>query len=159
MAISVNCCSLTSKDGTALHSISFNISPFTLVLEVLIMLFNVVSENKILSHPASVDSIPSSANQEDHVSMGTIAAVKCRKILDNAFRVVATEILAACQAIDFRKEEKLGEGTSLAYNKIRENINFIEKDVIMYKELDKCLEIIKKDSFIDIFEVENSLFL
>ncbi len=117
---------------------------------------SLVSENKILAHPASVDSIPSSANQEDHVSMGTIAAVKCRKILDNTFRVLATEILAACQAIDFRKEEKLGEGTYLAYNKIREYIRFIEKDVIMYKELDKCLDIIKKDSFVDILAQINT---
>ncbi|WP_426349478.1 histidine ammonia-lyase [Alloiococcus sp. CFN-8] len=110
---------------------------------------SLVSENKILAHPASVDSIPSSANQEDHVSMGTIAAVKSRKILDNAFRVIATEIFAACQAIDFRKEERLGEGTCIAYNKIRENVKFIDKDVIMYKEIDKCFEIIKQDSFID----------
>ncbi len=118
---------------------------------------SLVSENKILAHPASVDSIPSSANQEDHVSMGTIAAVKCRKILENTYRVVATEILAACQAIDFRKEERLGYGTSIAYNKIRENIKFIDKDVIMYKEIDKCLEIIQEDSFIDFINADNTM--
>lgn len=61
-----------------------------------------VSENKILAHPASVDSIPSSANQEDHVSMGTIAARKAREILENTRKVLAMELFAACQAIDLR---------------------------------------------------------
>lgn len=75
-----------------------------------------VSENKVLAHPASVDSIPSSANQEDLVSMGTIAARKARDIIQNATRVVATELMAACQAIDFRagKGFKLGKGTAEA---------------------------------------------
>ena len=61
-----------------------------------------VSENKVLAHPASVDSIPTSANQEDHVSMGTIAARKATSILDNAENVLAIEFLTAAQAIDFR---------------------------------------------------------
>lgn len=61
-----------------------------------------VSENKVLAHPACVDSIPTSANQEDHVSMGTIAARKARTILDNATRVLAIELLLACQALDLR---------------------------------------------------------
>lgn len=63
---------------------------------------SLVSENKVLSHPASVDSIPSSANQEDHVSMGTIASRHARDILDNARKVLAMEILASAQAIDLR---------------------------------------------------------
>ncbi len=113
---------------------------------------SLVSENKILAHPASVDSIPSSANQEDHVSMGTIAAVKSRRILDNVYRVIATEILASCQAIDFREELKLGQGTAIAYNIIRENNKFIEKDTIMYKEIDKCLEAIKSEKFLNSIE-------
>ena len=108
-----------------------------------------VSENKILAHPASVDSIPSSANQEDHVSMGTIAAVKSRRILENAFRVLATEILAACQAIDFREKKSLGKGTDIAYNRIRKEIEFIEKDTIMYKVLDSCQRIIKEADFLE----------
>ena len=72
---------------------------------------SLVSENKVLAHPASVDSIPSSANQEDHVSMGTIAARKAREILQNTKKVIAMEILAACQAIDLRGNKKLGKGT------------------------------------------------
>ncbi|MBK5240539.1 histidine ammonia-lyase [Clostridium sp.] len=102
-----------------------------------------VSENKILAHPASVDSIPSSANQEDHVSMGTIAARKGRDIIENVQRVLATEIMAACQAIDFRVGYTLGVGTKQAYEVVRENIKFIEKDVIMYVELDKVTKLIQ----------------
>ncbi|GAA0124102.1 histidine ammonia-lyase [Clostridium sp. ATCC 25772] len=102
-----------------------------------------VSENKVLAHPASVDSIPSSANQEDHVSMGTIAARKARDILKNAERVLATELLASCQAIDFRNDLNLGKGTKACYDTIRKNVEFIENDVVMYKELDKVLDLIK----------------
>ena len=72
-----------------------------------------VSENKILAHPASVDSIPSSANQEDHVSMGTIAARKAREILENTRKVLAMELFAACQAIDLRGKKVLGKGTEI----------------------------------------------
>ncbi len=102
-----------------------------------------VSENKILAHPASVDSIPSSANQEDHVSMGTIAARKARDIIRNAERVVATEILAACQAIDFREDYTLGKGTKVAYESVRNAVNFIENDVVMYKEIDKVTDLLR----------------
>lgn len=101
-----------------------------------------VSENKILAHPASVDSIPSSANQEDHVSMGTIAARKGRDIIENVQRVLATEIMAACQAIDFREGYTLGVGTKEAYTIVRENVQFMEKDIVMYPELDKITDLI-----------------
>lgn len=116
-----------------------------------------VSENKILAHPASVDSIPSSANQEDHVSMGTIAARKSREILENVKRVVATEIMAACQAIDFREGLTLGEGTKEAYMEVRKVINFIEKDLIMYKELDKSTELINSGKLLKAVEVKVKL--
>ncbi|URZ02262.1 histidine ammonia-lyase [Clostridium felsineum] len=108
-----------------------------------------VSENKVLAHPASVDSIPSSANQEDHVSMGTIAARKARQILENAKRVLATELMAACQAVDFREGFKLGEGTSKAYNAVRKNVEFIDKDIVMYSELDKVTEMISKGEVVN----------
>lgn len=111
-----------------------------------------VSENKVLAHPASVDSIPSSANQEDHVSMGTIAARKCLSIVENVKRVVATEIMAACQAIDFRDNMKLGKGTSEAYKLIREHICFIEEDKVMYRELDKCTQLINNSSLLNSVE-------
>lgn len=108
-----------------------------------------VSENKILAHPASVDSIPSSANQEDHVSMGTIAARKGRDIIENVQRVLATEIMAACQAIDFREGYTLGVGTKQAYEVVRENVEFIEKDVVMYVELDKVTKLIQDGSIVE----------
>ncbi|AKA70775.1 histidine ammonia-lyase [Clostridium scatologenes] len=101
-----------------------------------------VSENKVLAHPASVDSIPSSANQEDHVSMGTIAARKSLEIVNNVTRVLATELMAACQAIDFRDGLKLGKGTQEVYNIVRSKVGFIEEDTVMYKELDKCEELL-----------------
>lgn len=103
---------------------------------------SLVSENKVLCHPACVDSISSSANQEDHVSMGTIAAVKSREVVNNAKRVLATELLAACQAIDFRDGLKLGIGTQAAYDVIRQSANFLTEDVVMYKEIDKTENLI-----------------
>lgn len=111
-----------------------------------------VSENKILAHPASVDSIPSSANQEDHVSMGTIAARKARDIIRNVERVLSTEILAACQAIDFRSNYTLGAGTSIVYKKVREIVKFIENDVVMYKEIDKITNIVRSGELVEAVE-------
>lgn len=113
---------------------------------------SLVSENKVLAHPASVDSIPSSANQEDHVSMGTIAARKAKEIMENTRNVLAMEILGAVQAIDLRGKKKLGIGTEAAYNLVRNHINFIEEDIVMYKEINKCDEIIKKNLIVEAVE-------
>ena len=113
---------------------------------------SLVSENKVLAHPASVDSIPSSANQEDHVSMGTIAARKAKEIMENTRNVLAMEILGAVQAIDLRGKKKLGIGTEAAYNIFRSHINFIEEDIVMYKEINKCDEIIKKNLIVEAVE-------
>lgn len=113
-----------------------------------------VSENKILAHPASVDSIPSSANQEDHVSMGTIAARKAREILDNTRKVLAMELLTACQAIDLRGKKGLGKGTEIAYNIVRDHLATIEEDKIMYKEMNTCEEIIKSNRILDEIEIK-----
>jgi len=110
---------------------------------------SLVSENKILAHPASVDSIPSSANQEDHVSMGTIAARKSREILNNSRKVLAMELLAACQAIDLRGKKTLGKGTEVAYNIIRECIPEVEEDRVMYKDINTCEDIIKSNEILN----------
>lgn len=110
---------------------------------------SLVSENKILAHPASVDSIPSSANQEDHVSMGTIAARKAKEILGNVRKVLAMEIFAACQAIDLRGNKGLGKGTNIAYNIIRDSIKLIEDDRVMYIDINKCEEIIKSEIIVN----------
>lgn len=109
---------------------------------------SLVSENKVLAHPASVDSIPSSANQEDHVSMGTIAARKAREILNNARKVIAMEILTACQGIDLRGNKGLGKGTNEAYNIIREEIPVLARDRELYLDINACEDIISSDKFV-----------
>jgi histidine ammonia-lyase len=105
-----------------------------------------VSENKVLSHPACVDSIPTSANKEDHVSMGTISARKCREILDNVEHIIAVELLCAAQALDLLaadKPYKPGEGTREAYNVIRENISYLEKDRVLSKDIEIMVSLIR----------------
>lgn len=104
---------------------------------------SIVSENKVLAHPASVDSIPSSANQEDHVSMGTTAARKARVILDNVQKVLGIEAFAASQAISLRGDVKLGKGTSEAYKIIRKEVPPVDEDRIMYTEMNKLDRMVK----------------
>ncbi len=87
-----------------------------------------VSENKVLVHPASADSIPTSANQEDHVSMGTIAARQAREILDNVCNVLAIEMLAAAQGIDFLAPLTPGDGTAKAHQTIRSVVPHLNED-------------------------------
>ena len=116
---------------------------------------SLVSENKVLAHPASVDSIPSSANQEDHVSMGTIAARKARDIMENARKVIAMEILSATQAIDLRGKKSLGIGTEAAYSVVREHTSFVDKDRIMYIDINTIEDVIKKNLLVE--AVENAL--
>ena len=106
---------------------------------------SLVSENKVLAHPASVDSIPSSANQEDHVSMGTIAARKAGEILKNARKVIAMEILSACQGIDLKKVNKnLGLGTEKAYTAVREIVSYYDKDRVMNIDINAVETLIEK---------------
>ena len=107
---------------------------------------SLVSENKVNAHPASVDSIPSSANQEDHVSMGTTAARKALAILENAQRVLGIELMAATQGISFRGEEKMSPVTRKIFAHVRKQIPFVEQDMIMYPELNKAYEMIKDES-------------
>ena len=97
---------------------------------------SLVSENKILSHPASVDSIPTSANKEDHVSMGCIAARKCKQVLFNSGNVIAIELLCAAQAIDLFTNLKAGAGTIEAYREIRKHISHLEQDRILSEDIE-----------------------
>jgi histidine ammonia-lyase len=94
-----------------------------------------VSENKVLCHPASVDSIPTSANKEDHVSMGTIAARQCREVLTNTEEVIAIELLCAAQALDLFTNLKPGEGTLEAYRVIRRVIPHLDTDRILATDI------------------------
>ncbi len=94
-----------------------------------------VSENKVLCHPAGIDSIPTSANKEDHVSMGTISARKCREIVKNTEDVIAIELLCAAQALDLFTNMKPGEGSLAAYQAIRKTVSHLDKDRIIASDI------------------------
>ena len=104
------------------------------------------SENKMLVHPASADTIPTSANWEDHVSNGPIAGRRARQIIDNVGRIVAIELLAASQGIDFRRKRmpdaRLGAGTAAAYERVRRGVPFIEADEVMYTHMDAVYDLL-----------------
>lgn len=106
-----------------------------------------VSENKILAHPAVVDSIPTCANIEDHVSMGTISARKTREVIDNVKHVLAIELLTSCQAIDFRLQEgySLAGGTDKIYKKIRKTVPFFDADCEYTPYIKKIVEMIEEE--------------
>lgn len=110
---------------------------------------SIVSENKVLAHPASVDSIPTSANQEDHNSMGSIAARKCFKIMQNLEKVLAIELLAAAQALEFLQPLKAGEGTSIAYNIIRKHVEPMHTDRYLHADLSKVIALVENDEIIN----------
>lgn len=115
---------------------------------------SMVSENKIYDHPASVDSIPSSGNQEDHVSMGTTAARTAAMVLDNTQKVIGIELASAAQAIWLRGDyaEKLAPATKAAYDYIRTLSDPIDEDVIMHDELVKFDEMIKNNAIVEAVE-------
>ena len=96
-----------------------------------------VSENKVLAHPASVDSIPTSANQEDHVSMGTIAARQANEIVQNGYQVAAIELMCAAQGADLRAPLTLGRGTTAAHAFIRSVIPTLSCDRVLYTDLEQ----------------------
>ena len=101
-----------------------------------------VSENKVLAHPASVDSIPTSAGQEDHVSMGAHGARQLRQILDNAQAVVATELLCAAQALDFQTL-RAGQGVQAAYEHLRLSVAHLDADRYYRPDLLRVLELVR----------------
>ena len=103
-----------------------------------------VSENKILCHPASVDSIPTSLGQEDHVSMGSISAIKLLAVLGNVERVLAVELLTAAQALDFRAPLKPGHGVLVAHRLLRELISHANQDYEVRNDLDTCAELLRR---------------
>jgi histidine ammonia-lyase len=117
-----------------------------------------VSENKVLSHPASVDSIPTSANQEDHVSMGTIAAFKCCEIIKNVRNVLAIELMCAAQGLDFIQPAP-GDGVKEAYRIIRELVPTLTHDRIMAYDLEKTVDLISRDTLIQAVEKKTGSLL
>ncbi len=112
----------------------------------------IVSENKVLAHPSVVDSIPTSANQEDHVSMGGYSARKGRQILDNTNRVIAVEMVNAAQGMDFRAPLKPGKGSGAAFKEFRRHVPFYEKDQFMQPLLLKSLELVENGTVVKAVE-------
>ncbi|HHZ04062.1 HAL/PAL/TAL family ammonia-lyase, partial [Acetomicrobium hydrogeniformans] len=113
-----------------------------------------VSENKVLAHPSSVDSIPTSANQEDHVSMGAYAARKAQTILSNAQKVIAIEILTAAQALEFSAPLKPGKGVYKAFQAIRERTPFLDEDIFMAPLIEEVLSLVKSGEIVREVEEE-----
>jgi histidine ammonia-lyase len=106
------------------------------------------TENKILAHPASVDTIPSSANVEDHVSMGATAALKLRQVRENLELILSIELLCAAQGIDLRRKRlksdlRLGAGTKGIYESIRKNVPFIESDLYLKTYIDAAADFVR----------------
>lgn len=113
---------------------------------------SLVSENKVLVHPASADSIPTSANQEDHVSMGTIAARQAREILDNVLYILSIECLAAAQGIDFLTPLTPGAGTGAAHRVIRKVVPHLEEDRIPAPDIENIYGLIADGSLVKAVE-------
>lgn len=111
------------------------------------------TESKILAHPASVDTIPTSANVEDHVSMGVTAALKARNINKNVERILAIELMSATQGIDLRRDRmpdaQHGQGTQPIYDLIREHVPFIENDTVLYPYLDATRSLVRSGQVAD----------
>jgi histidine ammonia-lyase len=96
---------------------------------------SIVSENKTLAHPASVDTIPTSADKEDHVSMGAWASRKCLMIIHNARRVLSMEMLAACQGVDLLRPLKSTKPLEKIHAQVREVIPYFEEDAPFYEAI------------------------
>ncbi len=108
-----------------------------------------VSENKVLSHPASVDSIPTSLGQEDHVSMGSISALKLLRVLENTETVLALELIAAAQALDYRMPLLPGKGVRRAHELVRRFIPHVEEDRLWTEDIHRALELIRSGALLE----------
>jgi histidine ammonia-lyase len=107
-----------------------------------------VSDNKTLAHPDSVDSIPSSANQEDHVSMGANAARHTLEILENLSHIVAIELLTAAQAVDLREAgpDGLAPLTRTVHDKIRSRVKFLEHDRALTPDIEAVVDLVRSNA-------------
>jgi histidine ammonia-lyase len=114
---------------------------------------SLIVEQRILSTPASIQSIPAAADQEDFVSMGMNTALKNAQILDNAYGIIGIELMAAAQALDFR-EFTFGKGVQKAKEIIREHIEFLDIDRPLYKDHTLMKELVKKGIILDAIEAE-----
>jgi histidine ammonia-lyase len=108
---------------------------------------SLVSENKVLAHPSSVDSIPTSAGQEDHVSMGTTSARHARMILHNVQQVLSIELLCAAQGMDFC-DETPAAGTAAAHDRIRCDIPHLSSDRLLYPDIEAAHDLVASDQVV-----------
>merc|ERR1719284_1530776 len=104
---------------------------------------SLVSENKVLAHPASVDSISTSASKEDHVSMGGMAARKALEVVENVETVIAIELLAACQAIEFFRPAKSTPPLEAVHALVRKHVKPWDQDRIMHADIDAVIRILR----------------
>lgn len=111
-----------------------------------------VSQNKVLCHPASVDSIPSCLGQEDHVSMGSISALKLLEVLENVEKVLAIEALTAAQALDYRMPLSAGRGVQAAHTRIRAAVAHKEADAYFGDDIDRALEMLRTGALLQAAE-------
>ena len=116
---------------------------------------SLVCENRVLSHPAATGSIPAAADQEDFVSMGMTTAIKTRQILENANAVVAIELMAGAQALDFRKPLKPGRGVKVAYDIVRKYVEHLEEDRPVYDDINRLTAVVKSGEILE--EVEKTI--
>ncbi len=114
-----------------------------------------VSENKILCHPASVDSIPSALGQEDHVSMGSIAGTKAWRVVNHVETILAIEQLCAAQALDYRAPIEPGIGVKIAHKVIRNHVEHSETDHLLGADIEESLRLVRSERIVA--EVENEL--
>jgi histidine ammonia-lyase len=111
-----------------------------------------VCENRVLSHPAATGSIPAAADQEDFVSMGMTTALKTRQIIDNAQAVLAIELIAGAQAVDFRKPARPSQGVQAAYEVIRKHVAFLEEDRPLFDDINRLTEVVRSGEILDAVE-------
>ena len=111
-----------------------------------------ICENRILCHPAATGSIPAAADQEDFVSMGMTTALKTRQIIDNAQAVLAIELMAGAQAVDFRAPHKPGKGTAAAYEVVRKHVARLEEDRPLYDDINRLKEVVASGEILDAVE-------
>lgn len=111
-----------------------------------------ICENRILSHPAATGSIPAAADQEDFVSMGMTTALKTRQILENAATVLAIELIAAAQAVDFRRPAAPGRGTMAAYEAVRRHVAVLEEDRPTFDDINRLSEVVRTGEILEAVE-------
>lgn len=111
-----------------------------------------VCENRVLCHPAATGSIPAAADQEDFVSMGMTTALKTRQIIDNAQAVLAIELIAGAQAVDFRKPLKPSKGVQAAYDVVRKHVAHLEEDRPLYDDINRLKEVVESGEILEAVE-------